>query len=84
MDILGRAQRRAMKMLKGREHLCYEERLRGLGLLSLEKRKLRWILSMCIHTCREGAERTEPASSQWCPVPGAEAMGTHWNTGGSL
>ena len=34
-------------------------------------------------TWSEGAKRTEPGSSQWCPVPGPEAVGTKWNTGGS-
>lgn len=53
MDILGTGQRRAMEAVKALKHLTYKEKLRELSLCSVEKKKLKGILTLCINTSWE-------------------------------
>jgi len=57
MELLERGQRRVTKPIRGMEYLCCKERLRELGLFSLEKGRLGETFQYLKGACRKVGDR---------------------------
>ncbi|PKU42332.1 hypothetical protein llap_7362 [Limosa lapponica baueri] len=78
MDLLEQAQRRATEMIRGLEALCCEVRLRELGLISLEKRRLWGDLIVALSVPKRGLQERGESSFAGPVAIGQEVMALNY------
>ena len=57
VDLFEHFQRRVTKMIYGMEHLSYKDRLKKLGLFSLEKRRLQGYLIVAFQYLKRSCKK---------------------------